>query len=184
MAICRLALHLTAYGLSSAYHAYPRGHSAGPTIRLLFHLLRIALKLTEHYMAKVDAIWSSLHPATAKRSRQPEESNGDFQVQSAMMQQVMCCAGNKLILAFHVLQEEQMPHTLCCQPEQQAFAILGLGQEPSQRDIRLAYLRHCKAFHPDKHVGRDNQRNVERFHAVHAAYETLASHTSGHSTVL
>ena len=176
MAICRPALHLVGCGLSTAYHAYPRRHRAGPTIRLLFHLLHIALKWTKHYAAKMDAIWSSLHRAA--------ESKEDFQVQSATMLHVMCCAGNKLIIALLVLQEEERPHKLCCQPEQDAVAILGLGQEATQRDIRLAYLRQCKALHPDKNVGRNNEDNVERLRAVLTAYETLTNHSYGHSTVV
>ena len=185
VAICRLALHLAAYGLSTAYHAYPQRHRPGPIIRLLFHLLRIALKWTKHYAARMDAIWSSLHPWEAVESKwEPAESEEDLQVQSATMLQIMCCAGNKLILALLVLQEEEMPHKPSCQPEQRAVAILGLGQEATQRDIRLAYLRQCKALHPDKNVGRNNEDNVERLRAVLTAYETLTNHSCGHSTVV
>ncbi len=52
------------------------------------------------------------------------------------------------------------------------FQILGLGQNASNEEIKSAYRRLAKIYHPDKH--QNNPELTEKFKQIKEAYETLS----------
>ena len=68
------------------------------------------------------------------------------------------------------------------------YTILGLQANASQEEIRLAYHRKAKHYHPDKNQGDTDF--VMKFHAIKGAYECLshperrAAYDSQRNTIL
>lgn len=58
------------------------------------------------------------------------------------------------------------------------FEILGLSKDANTQDIKTAYKRLAKIYHPDRlrHLDTDEQENsVEKFKEIKAAYEVLVN---------
>ena len=56
------------------------------------------------------------------------------------------------------------------------WQILGLSEEAEKKEIRKAYRRLAKRYHPDRNPGSPEAE--ERFKEVQRAYETLMEQTS------
>src|SRR4051812_14343244 len=52
------------------------------------------------------------------------------------------------------------------------YSVLGLGKEASDKDIRSAYRKLAKQFHPDLNPG--NKQAETRFKQISAAYDLLS----------
>ncbi|MDD5469322.1 MAG: molecular chaperone DnaJ [Candidatus Peribacteraceae bacterium] len=54
------------------------------------------------------------------------------------------------------------------------YEVLGVGRSATQEEIKRAYRRLSKEFHPDKHKGDKGDKDVEqRYKEINEAYETL-----------
>ncbi|MFL5729946.1 MAG: DnaJ domain-containing protein [Cytophagaceae bacterium] len=60
------------------------------------------------------------------------------------------------------------------QPNMNHYDILGLTMTASQEEIRAAYKKLAKEFHPDKHNGSEAYYE-EKFKQVNSAYQTLSN---------
>lgn len=52
------------------------------------------------------------------------------------------------------------------------YTILGISANASQEEVRLAYHRKAKLYHPDKNQGDPDF--IRKFHAVTEAYQCLS----------
>lgn len=55
------------------------------------------------------------------------------------------------------------------------YRILEVSPEAKQDEIRKAYFRLAKAYHPDLATNGDGEENTERFLSIQKAYEVLSS---------
>ncbi|HEV8636285.1 MAG TPA: J domain-containing protein [Chloroflexota bacterium] len=58
------------------------------------------------------------------------------------------------------------------QADQDCYAVLGVPMTASEREIRAAYRKLARRFHPDLNAGDKNA--AEHFKRIKAAYETLS----------
>ncbi|RKP08280.1 hypothetical protein THASP1DRAFT_29913 [Thamnocephalis sphaerospora] len=61
-------------------------------------------------------------------------------------------------------------------PETDYYGVLNLSKTASEEEIKDAYRRLCRLFHPDKHSGAPELKRAaeERFQIIQRAYEVLA----------
>ncbi len=60
---------------------------------------------------------------------------------------------------------------------QNYYEILGVNQNSSNKEIRLAYIRLCKQFHPDLNRNEDNSLlSKTKFQDINKAYNCLIKH--------
>ena len=59
--------------------------------------------------------------------------------------------------------------------EEDYYALLGVGRNATDEEVKRAYLRLARELHPDRHAGTptEAEANEERFKLVNRAYETL-----------
>jgi hypothetical protein len=61
------------------------------------------------------------------------------------------------------------------------YEVLGVSPDASEEDLRRAYLRLARRFHPDRHVGGDARAAADaeaRMRRINAAWQVLGSATS------
>ena len=54
------------------------------------------------------------------------------------------------------------------------YHTLGVQSDASQAEIKQAYRKLAKQFHPDRYDGEDNRANHDRIVAINSAYEVLS----------
>ncbi|XP_024516689.1 chaperone protein dnaJ A6, chloroplastic-like [Selaginella moellendorffii] len=59
-------------------------------------------------------------------------------------------------------------------PSGDLYAVLGLYRGASPREIRSAYRRLARIWHPDKYLGRDPEAAKLKFQEIHNAYVVLS----------
>ncbi|CAG8838137.1 21571_t:CDS:2, partial [Racocetra persica] len=58
------------------------------------------------------------------------------------------------------------------------YGVLNVPKEATDEQIKEAYKRLCRTFHPDKHVDPENKRTAEtNFQVIQRAYEVLTDPT-------
>ena len=60
--------------------------------------------------------------------------------------------------------------------KEQAYKILEISENASDDEVKKAYRRMAKKYHPDKvaHLGKEHQEGAEeKFRQVQQAYETI-----------
>ncbi|RIB26502.1 hypothetical protein C2G38_2012505 [Gigaspora rosea] len=58
------------------------------------------------------------------------------------------------------------------------YGVLNVSKEATEEQIKEAYKRLCRTFHPDKHVDPENKRAAEtKFQVIQRAYEVLTDPT-------
>ena len=59
--------------------------------------------------------------------------------------------------------------------EEDYYALLGVGRNATDEEVKRAYLQLARELHPDRHAGTptEAEANEERFKLVNRAYETL-----------
>ncbi|KAL1923000.1 uncharacterized protein VTP21DRAFT_9376 [Calcarisporiella thermophila] len=56
------------------------------------------------------------------------------------------------------------------------YGVLGVSRTSSEEEIKDAYRRLCRVFHPDRHVDEEKRKMAEsKFHVIHKAYEVLTN---------
>ncbi len=56
---------------------------------------------------------------------------------------------------------------------QDYYEILGVGRDATEKEIKAAYRRLARQWHPDLHTGKDRERAEEKFKQINEAYEVL-----------
>lgn len=54
------------------------------------------------------------------------------------------------------------------------YEILGIKREASEKEIKQAYRKLARKYHPDLHKGTNKERNEEKFKEINEAYEVLS----------
>ncbi|CAG8478221.1 23027_t:CDS:2 [Rhizophagus irregularis] len=63
-------------------------------------------------------------------------------------------------------QEVQTP------PPLDLYGVLSVPKEATEEEIKDAYKRLCRTFHPDKHINPENKKAAEtKFQVIQKAYE-------------
>lgn len=57
---------------------------------------------------------------------------------------------------------------------QDYYEILGVERKASEKDIKTAYRKLARKWHPDLHSGKDKEKAEEKFKLVNEAYEVLS----------
>ncbi|CAG8475205.1 8386_t:CDS:2, partial [Paraglomus brasilianum] len=58
------------------------------------------------------------------------------------------------------------------------YAVLNVAKEATEDEIKEAYKRLCRTFHPDKHVDQTDKLAAEKkFQVIQKAYEVLVDKT-------
>lgn len=54
------------------------------------------------------------------------------------------------------------------------YEILGIGREATEKEIKTAYRKLAREWHPDLHSGKDKEAAEEKFKQINEAYEVLS----------
>lgn len=67
-----------------------------------------------------------------------------------------------------------LPHTRYCS----YYSLLGVKQDASATDIKIAYIEKCQQFHPDKNRGDLEKESNSKFVEIQHAYSVLSKQDS------
>jgi len=68
-------------------------------------------------------------------------------------------------------------------PKKDYYEILGVSRDASDEDIRTAYKKLIKEWHPDRHTGNDKKVAEQKFKEIQEAYEVLSEPQKGQCTI-
>jgi curved DNA-binding protein len=59
-------------------------------------------------------------------------------------------------------------------PFQDYYEILGVDRKASDKEIKSAYRKLARKWHPDLHSGKDKEKAEEKIKQINEAYEVLS----------